>query len=185
MASAQPSPEDVKAEREREREHRMEMAGLNGQPRLDELPTDRDYLREITESDIDISQGSMDLLENLLSTDLVLAFFDDPEVHEAGWEMRIFEEAYKSMHPPAESVVQGPFRQVVFDDDRPEAHLQSLTQQEEFQAMAIFRAAWARITRSREGAQQETLRMSIDESRISRDSEGSNSSGGVISRVFG
>lgn len=121
-----------------------------------------DYLRELTDSPL--NEGTTDVLENMLSQDWVLANFKHEEVTEVKWLLRLLKRKVKAMHPPADSTVTGRFRAYVCDDK--EEQLQPLTQHQELYLDQFFNGVFSRVSRAREGWQQDKMNESIARSEV-------------------
>lgn len=130
----------------------------------------------------DLADPSRDKLNNLVSKDFPLANFTDDEVHELKYRLRIRLEMFLRAHPRPESGVTDDTRKIVNDD--PTDGLKPLTQGQKYEALQIFDAIWARVTRGRGMAQQEILQKSITESRVQRGTEENDDEGsGLLSRL--
>lgn len=131
---------------------------------------------ELTETDI--SEGSKDVLRNLISKDLVLAYLTEAEVNEVKWHIRIVKEIYLAMHPPQDCEVVGADRAAINDDS--EDNLRPLSEKERVNIETFFMTVQTRVTRARNMKQQEMNRTQIAEHRDNRDSD---SGGGILGRI--
>jgi len=141
-----------------------------------------DFLEALTKTNIreTLDDRSVQLLENLISQDLVLANFSGDEVHEIKWELRIIKKAFFAMHPPADSLITGRFREWVYDDN--DAGLEPLTAKERMLVDTFFKNVWARVTRAKNMKQQEMMSKSINESYVKRDT-GEDNDSGILNRL--
>lgn len=125
-----------------------------------------EYIAAMTNTDL--QAGTRDRLSNLVTRDWVLGFLTDAEVIEARWlviEMTLLE--LESMHPGKESAFTGDRRAALYDDA--EEALDPLTATERQAIDKFLRGLFTRITRSRDGNQQEQFSKSVNVSEV-RDS---------------
>ncbi len=119
---------------------------------------ERDFLKELVDSDADPQLSNH--LDVLKSKDLPLANYTEAEVNELKWLNRAFEEMWRDMHPPPESVLQGNWRKALMDDELEGfSHVDAASALEISQFIQII--AHSRATRGRQGWQQEQLDKSI------------------------
>lgn len=130
-----------------------------------------DYLRELTNSPL--NEGTTDILENMLSQDWVLAYFQAEEVEEVKWLLKIIEKQVLDMHPPEKSVVTGKLRAYVCNDA--EEQLEPLRQRQELFLRQFFNGVYARISRARDGWQQDKMNESIARSEVNNGKGGDSS----------
>lgn len=144
------------------------------------MPTAQNVHKGIMEdlTDTDISEGSKEILRNLITKDLVLAYLNDAEVNEVKWHIRIIKELYFSIHPDQNCLVVGEDRAYINDDttDR----ITPLTEQEQIVVESFFMSVITRVTRARGMKQQEMMNTQIAEHRDNRESGESN---GILSRI--
>lgn len=136
------------------------------------------FVRELLDSPL--SEGSKNLLRNLISKDFVLANLNKEEVHELKWRLRIKREKFYAMHPSRECLVTGEDREYI-NDDRNDSLL-PLTQEQKIVADDFFDGIWVRITRAKGMKQQEIMKTSIHESHVQRDQQ-EQQSGGLLGRL--
>jgi hypothetical protein len=149
---------------------------VGGQDAEDEY---QEWLEMVAEADLD--EGSKDLLKNLVSKDWVLANFEPAEVNEFKFRLEIRKLLYSALHPAEDCLVTGEWRAYINDD--PDDQLTPLSQQEQMIVDGLFQGLFARITRGREGFQQEMLRTQIREQRQAIADE--TQRGGLKDRVLG
>lgn len=131
-------------------------------------------------TDTELSEGSKDLLRNLITKDLVLAYLNDAEVNEVKWHIRIVKELYFAVHPDQNCLVTGKDRAYINDDSTDT--MTPLTENEQITVESFFLSVITRVTRARGMKQQEMLNTDIREHRDNTESNGSN---GIIGRLRG
>ncbi len=136
----------------------------------------RGIFEELT--DTEISEGSKDVLRNLISKDLVLAYLTEAEVNEVKWHIRVVKELYLSMHPPQDCEISGGDRAAI--NDAPEDTLTPLTEEERVNVETFFMTVQSRVTRARDMKQQEMTRTQIAEHRDNGDND---SDGGLMGKI--
>jgi len=159
MGLLNPEP-DVEEQREEQKLERMHMQNLGSTRGTQQGQVDSDYVDRITQTEL--NQGTVRILENMLSRDWVLANFDDAEVHEIRWLSRVMMKQLESLHPPEDSIWTGELRKYAADDDR-----QALEPLDSAQRLVIFetiQGVISRATRSKDGWQQENFRKQIKQS---------------------
>jgi hypothetical protein len=109
------------------------------------------YIDTVTESELE--PGTVEILSNLLSKDFVLGNLSEAEVHEHRWLTRELLLEVEAMHPSAESMWQGRFRQVASDEQR--NGLRPLDDAQKTVMQQFIQGVIARGTRSKDGWQQE------------------------------
>ncbi len=129
-------------------------------------------------TDTEISEGSKDVLRNLISKDLVLAYLTEAEVNEVKWHIRVVKELYLTLHPPQDCEISGGDRAAINDD--PTDTLHPLTEEERVNVETFFMTVQSRVTRARDMKQQEMTRTQIAEHR---DNTEDNESGGLLGRI--
>ncbi len=168
LLSSEPDVDEQQAKQERSQMHMQNLAEAGG-PQDGQV--DSDYVRHITDSELD--QGTVRILENMLSKDWVLANFNDAEVHEIRWLSRVMQKQLEALHPPEDSIWTGELRKYAADDDR-----QALTPLDSAQRLVVFetiQGVISRATRSKDGWQQENFNKTIKQSETidrSQDEEG-------------
>lgn len=146
---------------------------------------ERDVLEYLGKSDLDEQLGGQkyahlyEILQGLLSRDLVLAYVNTAEHNEGKWDLRILKEIVYLYFPPPECLVVGEDRAAINDD--PDDTVEPLTKDEKLHIEIFFRIVEKRLTRSRDMKQQEMLRTSIAQTEVRRDGDGN--SGGLLGRL--
>lgn len=111
----------------------------------------------------DLREPSKQLLLNFVSKDWVLAYFDPEEVREYKFRLETRRILYEALHPDQDCLVTGDWRAHINDD--PDDVLEPLTQRQVVIVDGLFQGIYARMTRGREGFQQEMFNISIQERR--------------------
>lgn len=174
--------EQAKRERQKERENQIARDGIQAAT-VDDLESDKaDIIEKVQQTDLDEPSKKM-LVDNLIAGDWTLTKYDEKDLNEIRWELRILEDFYLALHPASESVVEGQFRQYVYDKQQPKAALRSLDELEQFEVKQLFRGIWSRIKRSDEGFQWENINKSRNESVVINEGDDGGSSGGVLGRL--
>lgn len=135
-------------------------------------------LRELT--DTNLSEGSRELLRNLVQKDMVLAFLKEPEVKEWKWKLRTKQELFFVMHPGADCLVTGEDRAAI--NGNVSDRLSPLSQEQKIVVRDFFDMLELRISRARDMKQQEMMNTQIREARSDRDESGG---GGLKQRLRG
>lgn len=126
-------------------------------------------LNDIVETDL--SEGSKNLLRNLLTQDFVLANLSTEEAEEIKWKLEAKKEKFFAMHPPENSLVTGEDRAAINDD--PTDNLRPLGPVQRMQVHDVFDGIYLRVTRSKDMKQQEVMNTRIQERRDNNDGESS------------
>lgn len=129
-------------------------------------------------TDTEISEGSKDILRNLVSKDLVLAYLTEAEINEVKWHIRIVKELYLAMHPAQDCLVTGEDRAAI--NDNSSDRLRALSEEERINIETFFMSVQSRVTRAREMKQQELMNTQIAEHRDQRSNDGG---GGLLGRL--
>lgn len=137
-----------------------------------------EYLEGLVEHDVDVAK--VEKLRTMLSDDFVLANLENAEVTEAKWLARILIKKLEAIHPPEESIYQGEFRAVCMDD--PTENIKPLTPMEKYYLQKTIMAVHARVSRSRDGWQQDQTSKQITASYMRSDE---NESKGRLGGLFG
>lgn len=138
-----------------------------------------EYLRKLTDSALDAE--TVQVLDNLLSQDFVLANYKDAEVTETRWMMvETTMLRVEAMHPPQGSGMTGARRAFMMDDEA--QSLNPLTDHEKQVIRSFLRGFFARVTRARTGWQQEQMSKTISVSEVRREDD--DGSGGRLSGLF-
>lgn len=148
----------------------------NGQ--MDPVSQYEDVFEQLTETNL--SEGSRELLRNLVTKDLVLAYFNDAEITEMKWKLRTIKDVYLDMHPSGDCIVTGDDRAAI-NDDRGDT-LTELTGEDIIVIDTFFTQLISRLTRARQMKQQEMMNTQIAERRDGSDDSGG---GGLIDRITG
>lgn len=134
---------------------------------------DSGYIDQVTNSQL--QQGTVDILANLLSKDFVLGNLSEAEVHEHRWLTRELVLEVEAMHPRPDSMWRGRFRQVAAGQERDA--LEPLDDAQKATMQQFIQGVISRVTRSRDGWQQEEVNKSY---RVSERREPDNDDGGFI-----
>ncbi|GAA0305706.1 hypothetical protein [Halarchaeum salinum] len=161
------------SQRDQLREEQMHRSNFNGGSPAQQIH--EDILDKITETRL--SEGSRDLLRNLLTKDLVLANFQEAEVNEMRWKLRAKQKLFFSMHPDRQCAIVGDDRAAIYDDGT--ATLRPLSDEERAIVRDLFDMLETRITRARKMKQQEMMNTTIRESRAETSGNGDESKGGL------
>lgn len=151
---------------EEQQRQQMHASNLNSAVESD-YSTDREYLRELTEHDVD--SHTLALMENMFSQDFVLSNLKNAEVVEIKWLARVVAKKIKRMHPPPGSVVTGEGRKVINND--PSDGLKPLSPHQENLVDQAVLEFLSRPPRSRDGWQQDEISKQIRVSRTEDESD--------------
>jgi len=166
-------PEELQ---ENEHQHNTQRMGIEqAMQRAEEIRSD--LLDEI--SDSDLNPDSKGLLENLISKDFIFANLTEEEVTEFKFKLLLRRQAFYTMHPSQESIIEGKFREYIYDDSG--NSLRTLTQQERLIVDQFFEGVFMRVTRARQMRQQEILRTQIQQS-LTGHLNGEDGDGGLMGR---
>jgi len=102
MSSIFRQSEEEKRREEAEERQRHNL-NLNAASAQADKPMDRAYIDKMT--DHQLSQGTIDILSNLLDQDYLLGNMTEAEVHEFRWLARVLRLKVEAMHPPQEGVI--------------------------------------------------------------------------------
>lgn len=138
-------PEDEQFKRQ------QQLQGLSAA--LEEDGVDGDFIDRITSTDLELE--TVQLLDNLLSSDWVLANFNDAEVHETRWLVRVMKLQLETLHPPEDSIWQGEYRMYASGEER--QALKSLDSAQRLEIAEVIQGVVSRATRAKEGWQQENF----------------------------
>lgn len=177
------SQAQIQQEREQQRKHQEEMALLNGAQAAHDTPEDirRDLIQDLKDSPL--SEGSREVLRNLISPDFIFAYYNSDEIGELKELLRLKKRQFLWMHPAQECEVTGDDRAYINDD--PRDTLEPLSDAEHLVVDTYFKGVYARVTRAKEMKQQEILQTSISENRVQRESKSDSSGRGLKGRLFG
>lgn len=152
---------------------------LTGQP-VDDAEEIRGTLVEfLTESDLD--EGSTDMLQNLVSKDVVLAYLTEAEVREYKWKLRVKREQFLALHPADDCLVTGDYRAAI-NDNRGDT-LRPLNARQKMQVLTFFDMAETLVTRARKMKQQEMMNTQIHERRAEDNRESNSGRGGILGKI--
>lgn len=141
-----------------QRRQQMHSANLSHAGQPEQSSRERDFLKELVESDADPNLS--DHLDLLGKKDLPLANYREEDNHENLWITRAIHKMWEDMHPPPESVLQGDWRKFLMDDEHEGfSSVDGASALEIEQFIQII--APSRATRGRRGWQQEQLDKSI------------------------
>lgn len=132
----------------------------------------REYLEELTSAGV--PKETAKHLGELLSEDFVLGNLRDEEVQEIRWLARELQKEAEWMHPSDDSVVQGEYRKFLYDDV--DDGLSALSDQQEVKIGEFILDVFARVSRGRDGWQQEEMGKHYT---VSEMKDGQSSSGGL------
>lgn len=150
-----------------EKQHREQEMQRNLQQAAQRGDVDPDYVEMVMESELQPATAAM--LSNLLSRDWVLSKMSEAEVHEMRWLSRTIADEVSSMHPPEDSIWTGDIRRYASDD--PSQHLEPLNSAQQTEIFQFIQGYIARVTRSKDGFQQDTFKKQISKSEREDKSE--------------
>jgi len=162
--------EKAREEQREEREHNTNLSAAQAQA---EQPMDKAYIDKMT--DHQLSQGTVDILSNLLDQDFLLGNMTDAEIHEYRWLARVLRLEVESLHPNQDSVFQNELRMIAFDDRA--QNLPPLDDVDKAVIEQFLMAVIARATRGKDGWQQEMFNKTISASERREVSDDDNSGG--------
>lgn len=163
--------EKIREENQTNQEHQTNLTAAQAQA---EQPMDKAYIDKMT--DHQLSQGTVDILSNLLDQDFLLGNMTDAEVHEYRWLARVIRLEVEALHPNGEGVLQEQVRMAAFDD--PSQNLPPLDEVDKAVIEQFLMAVIARATRGKDGWQQEMFNKTITASE--RREVGEDDDGGFI-----
>jgi len=146
--------EKRREEAEENEEHRMNLSAARAET---EQPMDKAYIDKMT--DHQLSQGTVDILSNLLDQDFLLGNLTDAEVHEYRWLARVIRLEVEAIHPGQDAVFQGDLRMVAYDDDA--QRLPPLDEVDKAVIEQFLMGVISRATRGKDGWQQEMFNKTI------------------------
>lgn len=146
--------EKRREEAEQKQDHRMNLSAAQADA---ERPMDKAYIDKMT--DHELSQGTIDILSNLLDQDFLLGNMTDAEVHEYRWLARVMRLEVEALHPNQNSVFQRELRSVAYDDKSQQ--LPSLDEVDKSTIEQFLMGVIARATRGKDGWQQEMFNKTI------------------------
>jgi hypothetical protein len=167
-----------KDEQEQAREHQVANADhqMNFSAAQQDDEIDAEYIDKMTGSQL--SAGTVSILDNMLSTDWVLANFSEAEVNETRWLARTMMLRVEKLHPNSDSIWQGELRKYC-SGDREQA-LPALDAKDRLVIFEFIQGTISRATRGRDGWQQDKFNESISVSE--RNDRGKDDKGGWMKR---
>lgn len=138
----------------RSQQHQMNLSAARADA---ERPMDKAYIDKMT--DHQLSQGTVDILSNLLDQDFLLGNMTDAEVHEYRWLARVLRLEVESLHPNQAGVFSDELRMVSFDDGGQK--LPPLDEVDKTVIEQFLMGVIARATRGKSGWQQEMFNKTI------------------------
>lgn len=172
MSVRQAEPPDPE-EQERRAIHRQNL----GEPFNEQGQMSAEYVEALT--DTKLSEGTINVLENLITQDFVLGYLEQGEATEQKWLARIAAQRVIAMHPGEQCVLQGEFRAFLYDDEH--EHLQALSDREKERIRQFIKGVFLRVSRSREGWQQDKIGEQV---KVSRQESDSSDDGGLLSGIL-
>jgi len=149
------SEEDRRREEaKRSQQHQMNLDAARVES---ERPMDKAYIDKMT--DHQLSQGTIDILSNLLDQDFLLGKMTEAEVHEYRWLARVLRLEVESLHPHEQSVLTEDVRMAAYDD--PSQRLPPLDEVDKTIIEQFLMGVIARATRGKDGWQQEMFNKTI------------------------
>jgi len=146
--------EKRREEAEENEEHRMNLSAARAEA---EQPMDKAYIDQMT--DHQLSQGTIDIMSNLLDQDFLLGNLTDAEIHEYRWLARVLRVEVEALHPSQEAILQGGVRMVAYDDVA--QRLPPLDEVDKTVVEQFLMGVIARATRGKDGWQQEMFNKTI------------------------
>jgi hypothetical protein len=146
--------------REEAEERQRHNLNLNAASAQADKPMDRAYIDKMT--DHQLSQGTIDILSNLLDQDYLLGNMTEAEVHEFRWLARVLRLKVEAMHPPQESFFQGRARMICYGDKSQK--LPALDDVDKTVIQQFIMGVIARATRGKDGWQQTMFNKTISAS---------------------
>jgi hypothetical protein len=143
--------------REESRRQQREQMNLQAAQAEAERPMDKAYIDKMT--DHQLSQGTVDILSNLLDQDFLLGNMTDAELHEYRWLARVLRLEVESLHPNQRAVFSEQLRMVSFNDTGQK--LPPLDEVDKSVIEQFLMAVIARATRGKDGWQQEMFNKTI------------------------
>lgn len=135
----------------------------------------RQYMEAVLDDDIDAATVTM--ISNLFSQSYILSNLQDAELNEIKKLREITLKKVFADHPNQNTAMQGEYRSQVYGEGS--APLKPLTSTQKRKIRTGVRAAFANLTRGRDGFQQEQFSKSISESHVERQDD--DNSGGLLS----
>lgn len=174
-----------KAEREMRKEEQEEqferqMHGQNvGQAAAMQEEEGMEDLLELLGS-TQLSEGSKDLLRNLVTKDIIFANYSSDDIERIRFELQVKRMQYHDMHPNKDCLLTGRLRAYANDD--PTDRLQPIDPRESTIVDNFFEGAFARFTDAEGMKLLEKANENINVSKVQKD-EKDNSGGGIFDRL--
>lgn len=170
-------PDEREQEREQqrtERDHNRNLEAASAERGMfdGEGRMRRAVVKELTQTDV--SDGTAQLVSNMLTKDFVLGNLTEAEQHEIKWLARQMRIELRDIHPHDRSVWQGEFGQFFFED---EYALEALDDLELAQLEQMLLTVSTRAGRGRDGFATRQLNTSINVSERRDNSKESSSEG--------
>jgi len=165
--------EKRREEAEENEEHRMNLSAARADV---EQPMDKAYIDKMT--DHQLSQGTVDILSNLLDQDFLLGNMSDAEVHEYRWLARVLRLEVESLHPNQDAVFQREVRMAAYDESGQK--LPPLDEVDKTVIEQFLMGVISRATRGKDGWQQEMFNKTITASER-REVDGDDDGGFITS----
>ncbi|UPV72970.1 hypothetical protein M0R89_10460 [Halorussus limi] len=112
----------------------------------------------------DMSDASINLLDNMVDRTFVLGYLNDAEINEIKWRMHTMYLRICALFPPKNSQMQGPVRAFFFDDA--DQNRTYLTDEQKTIIAQMIIGISVYVSRSKEGFQQEKMVESITVSEV-------------------
>ena len=159
--------EERREDAKRQQEHQMNLQAASAES---QRPMDQAYIDKMT--DHQLTQGTINIMSNLLDQDFLLGNLTEAEVHEYRWLARVIRLEVESLHPHEDSIFKGDLRAVAFDDER--QRVPALDEADKSIIEQFVMGVIARATRGEDGFQQEMFNKSIQasETRQVNDDDG-------------
>jgi len=146
---------------DQERARKQQMANADHQMNLSSAQqleeVDAEYIDKMTGSQL--SAGTVSILDNMLSTDWVLANFTEAELNETRWLARTMMLRVEKLHPSSDSIWQGELRK--YCSGKRDQALPALDSTDRLIIFEFIQGTISRATRGREGWQQDKFNESI------------------------
>ena len=156
-----------KEQKRRERQRKEERADEKEQRRLQQAfnqqgNLDRGWMKEILNTD-DLEQHldefELNKVRALINRQWVLANLTDAQTHDRWYKLEVMKLKIYGSFPPDESVIQGPIRAALYDDEMEQ--LTSLTAEQRNTIDQIIASLQNMLTRSKEGFERKQINTNI------------------------
>lgn len=162
---------EQKRERNKQREFQEEQQLLqqafnqNGQ-------LDKDWMAEVLNVD-DMGQYlneyEVDKIRGMLNKQWILSNLSDAQTHDRWYKLEVMKYKVYGSFPPKESVIQGPLRAFLYDNEH--EHLSALTQEQRNVIDQLILTLQNMVTRSKEGFERKQTNTSIARTENNRNGE--------------